>query len=146
MAKDKQPGNREEANTKLKTDKEHCRSEGEMNNKCFTPRDKPADRQKQGPICYRCGGVGHVAASEKCPEYGKKPTQAQIQAAHMIIIGTMEGVDDEDNINDSEQDSPSQESDHEQFSTMEFEEYDDFSEDNPTDIRDEAEHTHAMYE
>ncbi len=142
---DRQTGNREEAKPKPTTDKEPHRTEGNGDIKHFPARDKPADRQRQGPICYRCGGIGHVAASEKCLEYGKKPTQAQIRATHMIIMGTMEGINDDDDTHNGEEESSSQGTEQEQFSTMEFEEYDGFSEDDPTDVKGEAERMQAMY-
>ncbi|SJK99800.1 uncharacterized protein ARMOST_03111 [Armillaria ostoyae] len=37
-------------------------------------------------ICFRCGKEGHIASSQECPENGKKPSYAQIRAAHTIIL------------------------------------------------------------
>ncbi len=64
----------------------------------------------------------------------------------MIIMGTMEGIDEDDDTHNGEEESSSQGTEQEQFSTMEFKEYDGFSEDDPTDVKGEAERTQAMYE
>ncbi|PBK96035.1 hypothetical protein ARMGADRAFT_1077549 [Armillaria gallica] len=42
--------------------------------------------QQRSIICFRCGKEGHIASSQECPENGKKPSYAQIQAAHTIIM------------------------------------------------------------
>ncbi|PBK96171.1 hypothetical protein ARMGADRAFT_1028371 [Armillaria gallica] len=44
---------------------------------------------KMGPICFRCGLQGHIVSSPDCPENGKKPSYAQICAAHSIILDAM---------------------------------------------------------
>ncbi|KAK0432702.1 hypothetical protein EV421DRAFT_1742093 [Armillaria borealis] len=118
----------EAAPSKQKAEREPRREDGNANTKCFTPKDKTAERQKWGPICYRCSGIGHVAANEICPEYGKKPTQAQIRVAHTIIMGSMEGVDADDDTYKSEGEASSTTHQQEEFDILEFEEYNGFSE------------------
>lgn len=130
---------------KPKAEKEPRHDDGYVNTKHFTPKDKTAERQKQGPICYRCGGIGHVAANEICPEYGKKPTQAQIRAAHTIIMGSMEGMEDDEVTYESEEDNSTSTCEQEEFDTLEFEEYDGFSEEGNEEEMDKPEHTQAMY-
>ncbi len=50
----------------------------------------PGDSRKPKVIiCFRCGQEGHIAADMWCPEAGKKPSYAQMCAAHSIILDAM---------------------------------------------------------
>ncbi|KAK0242145.1 hypothetical protein EDD85DRAFT_946267 [Armillaria nabsnona] len=59
-------------------------------------------------------------------------------------MGTMEGVDNEEEASDSQEQASPWSSDQEEFNTLEFEEYNGFSEDSIDE--DRPERTQAMYE
>lgn len=104
-------------------------------------------RQCTRPICYRCRGVGHVAASSAFPENGKKPTQAQIHAAHTIIMDAVDGIEDDNGMNRDSNSSGIASSELE-FKMMEFKKYPGSSGGEQTDpgTMRSTEHVHAMIE
>ncbi len=61
-------------------------------------------------------------------------------------MGTIDGMDDDEDLHESEERSSVQDSEHEQFSTLEFEEYNGFSDEGTGEEMEKAERTQAIYE
>lgn len=109
-----------------------------MGDKNTSPRAERANEAKnvnkqtteKVRLCFRCGQPGHIASNPICPENGKKPSYAQIRAAHSIImdavsesIGAEEHPCSSEDSSEEEVQSSSSSIDHIEFKVYEDDEY-----------------------